>query len=62
MEPRTSYFPSEFIERILHKVLCKIGIHTWAWNLSDVGVVYLDDNTIPDCAYCKYCGIKYKND
>jgi excinuclease UvrABC ATPase subunit len=36
---------------------CKKGRHRWGYTLSETGVVYLDDNDVPDSAWhCTDCG------
>ncbi len=46
---------------MIRKILCAIGWHKWAWLLSEVGYIDLDGPP-PDCAKCKYCGVRYGED
>ena len=39
-------------------IFCKIGMHTWSWELESGEPIYLNGK-IPDKAVCRKCSKKY---
>lgn len=45
--------------RMIRRILCFIGWHTWSWKFQEGNTLYLNDPP-PDHAVCKHCGQRYK--